>query len=278
MIHKKLLFFIYRKIAKIYILIFGRKKMQFFNDLILSLSLKGKGYMNYGTFKETGEKFFINLIKEEINLSLDIGANVGDYTKMLLSDTKSKVVSFEPLPKAFEELEKIKSNFQNRLEIHNVAIGIKNEFLDLSYGTEKSEKASLMSNLEKLSFIKDQNNKKISVQVRQLDYFENYFKDKVIDFIKIDTEGFEYEVLKGSKNILNTHKPKFIQIEFNWHQLIKNQTLYNLSKLINFSDVFKILPHGNKLMHIDPFRPENNIYHLSNYVFIRKDISNKYKA
>ena len=62
MIHKKLLFFIYRKIAKIYILIFGRKKMQFFNDLILSLSLKGKGYMNYGTFKETGEKFFINLM------------------------------------------------------------------------------------------------------------------------------------------------------------------------------------------------------------------------
>ena len=114
--------------------------------------------------------------------------------------------------------------------------------------------------------------------MRQLDYFENYFKDKVIDFIKIDTEGFEYEVLKGSKNILNTHKPKFIQIEFNWHQLIKNQTLYNLSELINFSDVFKILPHGNKLMHIDPFRPENNIYHLSNYVFIRKDISDKYKV
>ena len=202
---------------------------------------------------------------------------MGNYTKMLLSDTNSKVISFEPLPKAYEELKIIKSNFQDRLEIYNVAIGIKDEILHLSYGTEKSEKASLMKNLEKISFIENQNKNEVSVQVRRLDYFQNYFKDKVIDFIKIDTEGFEYEVLKGAKNILETHKPKFIQVEFNWHQLIKKQTLYNLSELINFSDVFKILPHGNKLLHIDPFRPENNIYHLSNYVFIRKDISAKYK-
>ena len=277
MIHKKILLFIYKKISKIYVFIFGRKSMQLINDLVLSLSLKGKGYMNYGSFEDSGEKFFINLIKKEINLSLDIGANVGNYTKMLLSDTNSKVISFEPLPKAYEELKIIKSNFQDRLEIHNVAIGIKDEILNLSYGTEKSEKASLMKNLEKISFIEGQNKNEASVQVRQLDYFQNDFKDKVIDFIKIDTEGFEYEVLKGAKNILETHKPKFIQVEFNWHQLIKKQTLYNLSELINFSDVFKILPHGNKLLHIDPFRPENNIYHLSNYVFIRKDISAKYK-
>ena len=277
MIHKKVLLFIYKKISKIYVLIFGRKSMQLINDLILSLSLKGKGYMNYGSFKDSGEKFFINLIKEEINLSLDIGANVGNYTKMLLSDTNSKVISFEPLPKAFEELKEVKSNFQDRLEIHNIAIGVKDEILELSYGTEKSEKASLIKNLEKISFIQGENKNKISVQVRQLDYFQSYFKNKVIDFIKIDTEGFEYEVLKGAKNILEIHRPKFIQVEFNWHQLIKKQTLYNLSELINFSDVFKILPHGNKLLQIDPFRPENNIYHLSNYVFIRKDISDKYK-
>ena len=277
MIHKKILLFIYKKISRIYVFIFGRKSMQLINDLVLSLSLKGKGYMNYGSFEDSGEKFFINLIKKEINLSLDIGANVGNYTKMLLSDTNSKVVSFEPLPKAYEELKIIKSNFQDRLEIHNVAIGIKDEILHLSYGTEKSEKASLMKNLEKISFIEGQNKNEASVQVRQLDYFQNDFKDKVIDFIKIDTEGFEYEVLKGAKNILETHKPKFIQVEFNWHQLIKKQTLYNLSELINFSDVFKILPYGNKLLYIDPFRPENNIYHLSKYVFIRKDISAKYK-
>ena len=277
MLYKKILIFLYKKISKVYVFIFGRKIMQPVNNLVLSLSLKGNGYMNYGSFKDSGEKFFINLIRDELKLSLDIGANVGNYTEMLLSDTNSKVISFEPLPKAFDKLKLIKSDYKDRLEIHNVAIGIKDEVLELFYGTEKSEKASLMKDLEKISFIKEQNKNKVSVQVRQLDYFQNYFKDEVIDFIKIDTEGFEYEVLMGAKNILEIHQPKFIQVEFNWHQLIKKQTLHNFSELIKFSDVFKILPYGNKLLHIDPFRPENNIYHLSNYVFIRKDISDKYK-
>jgi hypothetical protein len=98
-----------------------------------------------------------------------------------------------------------------------------------------------------------------------------------IDFIKIDTEGFEYEVLRGAEKILLDHKPKFIQIEFNWHQLIRNHTLYQLFKLVNSYDIFRILPYGKKLILIDPSRPENNIYHLSNYVFIRSDISSKYK-
>jgi hypothetical protein len=63
----------------------------------------------------------------------DIGANVGEYTKLLLHNTNSKVVSFEPLPEAFRELEKIKLEFQDRLNIYNVAIGIDNNKLDLLY-------------------------------------------------------------------------------------------------------------------------------------------------
>ena len=51
----------------------------------------------------------------------------------------------------------------------------------------------------------------------------------------------------------------------------------SFSNLLKGYEVFRILPHGSKLAHIDPSRPENNIYHLSNYVFIRNDISKKYK-
>ena len=277
MINKKILIYIYKILSKFYVFLFGRKNMQFFNDFLFSLSLDAKGYKNYGSFKMTGEKSFIELIKNEIELSLDIGANIGEYTKLLLLNTNCKVVSFEPLPEAFKELQKIELEFKDRLDIHNIAIGAENGKLDLFYGNHKSEKASLIPNLEKLSFVGSSNKNKILVEVKKLDYFEDYFKDKKIDFIKIDTEGFEYEVLKGAKKILNLHKPKFIQVEFNWHQLIRNHNMYDLSKLVNSYDVFRILPHGNKLIHVDPSRPENNIYHLSNYVFIREDISKNYK-
>ena len=277
MIKKKIIIFVYKKISKLYVLLFGRKSMQFFNDFTLSLSLDAKGFKNYGNFNVTGEKSFIKLIKNEISLSLDIGANIGEYTKLILLNTNSNVISFEPLPEAFKELSKIKLRFKDRLEVHNIAIGAENGKLDLFYGDQKSEKASLVPNLEKLSFVGTQNKNKISVDVKELDYFENYFQNQQIDFIKIDTEGFEYEVLKGAIKILKKHKPKFIQVEFNWHQLIRNHTLYDLFKLVNSYDVFRILPYGNKLIHVDPSRPENNIYHLSNYVFIKDDISQKYK-
>ena len=66
MLYRKLLILIYKKISKVYVMIFGRKIMQPINNLIFSLSLKGKGYMNYGSFKDSGEKLFINLIKDEL--------------------------------------------------------------------------------------------------------------------------------------------------------------------------------------------------------------------
>ena len=84
-------------------------------------------------------------------------------------------------------------------------------------------------------------------------------------------------MLCGAQKTIKNHRPKFIQIEFNWHQLIKNQTLYNLSKILNDYEVFRLLPYGRKLLNVDPSRPENNIYHLSNYIFINKNISKKFK-
>ena len=133
-----------------------------------------------------------------------------------------------------------------------------------------------MEDLGDLSFVGRSNKKKIKINVKKLDDISFLFKKK-IDFIKIDTEGYEKNVLEGASKLLKKHKPKFIQIEFNWHQLIKCQTLKNLSKLIYFSDVYRILPHNFGIIKIDPSRPENNIYHLSNYVFINKNISKKFK-
>ena len=157
---KKILIFLYKKLSIIYVFVFGRKSMQFFNDIVLSLSLNAKGFKNYGNLNLTGEKRFIKLIGKEINFSIDIGANVGKYTKLLLAETNSEVIAFEPLPKAFEELKEIEKNFSSRLNVYNIGIGNKNSNLELNYSTEKSELASFIEDLDKLSFIDSKNNGK----------------------------------------------------------------------------------------------------------------------
>ena len=272
--------FFYKIISSIYIFIFGRKKTQFINNVIFSLSLNAKGYKNYGNFNKTGEKKFIKKISKDLKLCIDVGANIGNYTKLLISETNANVISFEPLTKAFEDLKNIESQYPERLKVFNCALGEKNEFLDLNYSNEKSEKASFTKDLDKLSFYDYEKNKIIKSELQTLDNFfkknMDLFNLKKIDLIKIDTEGFELEVIKGAKELFEKIPPKYIQIEFNWHQMFKGQTLYNFSEYLKNYDLFQILPHGNDLIRVDPKRPETNIFHLSNFVYIRKDISIKF--
>ena len=263
--------------SRLYVFIFGRKSLQFINDMILSLSLYAKGYKNYGSFKATGEENFIDMISGEIRVCLDIGANIGNYSKLLINKTNAKIYAYEPLEKSFDELKKIKEKHKDRFFIEKLALGNEDGIKKISSANDKSEKASFEKNLDKLSFIDKDNLREFDVSIKKLDSLNFFNSHSKVDFLKIDVEGYEYEVLLGGKKFIDFNSPKFIQIEINWHQLFKKVNLYEFSKLLKDYDIFKILPHGKNLVFIDPSRPENNIFHLSNFVFIRKDISKKYK-
>ena len=170
MIFKRIMVFL-RIFSFIYIFVFGRKSMQFINNIFLSLILNAKGYKNYGNFSTTGEKKFIKKIRDDLSLCIDIGANVGKYTELLLEETDAKVVSFEPLEEAFQDLKKIELNNSTRLKVFNHAIGEKNETLDLNNNNSKSEKASFTEHLDKLSFYEFHKNKKVKTKNFTLRYF-----------------------------------------------------------------------------------------------------------
>ena len=268
---------IWKIFSRLYVFIFGRKSLQFINDMVLSLSLYAKGYKNYGSFKATGEENFIDMISGEIRVCLDIGANIGNYSKLLINKTNAKIYAYEPLEKSFDELKKIKEKHKDRFFIEKLALGNEDGIKKISSANDKSEKASFEKNLDKLSFIDKDNLREFDVSIKKLDSLNFFNSHSKVDFLKIDVEGYEYEVLLGGKKFIDFNSPKFIQIEINWHQLFKKVNLYEFSKLLKDYDIFKILPHGKNLVFIDPSRPENNIFHLSNFVFIRKDISKKYK-
>ena len=274
---KKILIKIWKLFSRVYIFIFGRKNLQFINDIILSLTLHAKGFKNYGNFKETGEENFIEMISDEVKVCFDIGANIGNYSLMLLHKTNAKVYAFEPMEKPFDELRKIKDQYKDRFFIEMIALGNEEGIKKIYAANDKSEKASLEKNLDKLSFIDQNNLKNFNISIKKLDSLNFFNKNSKVDFLKIDVEGHEYEVLQGAKSFIEFNSPKFIQIEINWHQLFKKINLFEFSVILKDYDIFKILPFGKNLIQIDPIRPENNIFHLSNFVFIRKDLTNKYK-
>lgn len=270
--------YIFKKISFLYNFIFGRKTTQKLNNIIFSLSLRAKGYNNYGSFKVTGEKNFIQSISRELQFSLDIGANVGNYSKLLIEESNSYIFAFEPLDGAFDNLNKLVIEHPNRIEAFKLALGDKNVEKNLNFTDEKSEKATFLDDISKLSFYEGASNKKKLVNVVTLDEFmeqKNLF-DKEIDLIKIDTEGYELEVLKGSKRLIEINKPKYIQLEFNIHQLFKNHTMYEFSKYLKKYELFQILPFGNKLLKVNPEKAETNIFYLTNFVYIRNDLVHKF--
>jgi len=242
-------------------------------DLFLHFSLKLKGYKNFGNFDETGETYLINLLKKnKIKYCLDIGAHNGEYSKKLLNINVLKVIAFEPMKVSFGKLRKLKKLYPNNFECFNFALSNQNGFKKIYFTNKNSQLASLIKNLKEINFLKKKKIYNQKVKTIPLDFFVKQNKKlftKKIDFVKIDTEGNDLNVIRGGFKFFRKHNPKFIQIEMNYHNLFSGDNLYQFKKVLNKYNIYRLLPYNNGLLKIDPTRPENNIFHLSNYIFIR---------
>ena len=252
-----------------YVFLFSNKFLSKVNNILFDCALRVRGYRNSKNFNESGEKFFIKkiLAPSQPKLCIDIGANIGNYTLELLKLTNAKVISFEPLPITFDKLkEKIKL-FSDRVVIENVGVGCLNSELAFHYNPKVSEHASFSEEIKKISYISyDQ---KIVVPVISLDSYCLRNNITEIDFIKIDTEGYEKEVFEGAKMVFEKIRPKFIQIEFGRHQLFRGTSMYYFSeKLLNY-EIFQLIPNG--WVKRDAKDPYSNIYHYSNFIFVRSN-------
>lgn len=258
-------------ISNVIVSLFSKKIFLKFIDIILHLILKIKGYKNFGNFNETGEKFLIKYLKKKkVKYCIDIGAHKGDYSKELLKQGFN-VIAFEPMEKSFKELEKLKKDYPKKFKCFKIALSDQLKNLSINFTHSQSQLASFSKNLNQINFLK---NKKFKTKLVKTTTLDNFVKKnkiiKKVDFIKIDTEGYDLKVLKGSLNFLNKFKPLFIQIEMNYHYVFSGENLYQFVKILSNYKVYKILPFNNGLIEIDPSRPENNIFHLSNYLFKKK--------
>lgn len=248
----------------------SKKRFQNINDKILNVALRCRGYNNYLDYESSGEKYFLENVLPSIKptVCIDVGANIGTYASLLLQNTEANIYSFEPLKESFESLLSLKTAFPTRFFPINNGVGEKNETLSIYYNDESSTLASFVEATNNVSYVKNEKTQKIHVIS-----LDSFFMDgivKEIDFIKIDTEGFEYQVLLGSQRIIDQFKPKFIQVEYNWHQLFSGQSLLALSKLLDEYQPCQLLK--DRLEIRDPKDPLANIYLFSNFIFVRNDL------
>ena len=133
-------------------------------------------------------------------LVLDIGANIGNHTIFFLTKKARKIFSFEPVKDTFDILKRnIEiNNFQSSVNLFNAGVGQKKGKAILKYYNSKNTGMSQVC--------LDQNGNIPIISIDELNIEEQ------INFIKIDVEGYEADVIKGMTKTIKQNKP-LIMIE-----------------------------------------------------------------
>lgn len=141
---------------------------------------------------------------------VDVGANVGYYSAMASSIVGAgRVISYEPNPYAFERLrEWVETNQARNITPVNAALGAEAGTITTCFGDSDNHTASLVPTPDR------SNTETAVVNVRTLDAEADRLGIRHIDVMKIDVEGYEPEVFKGSSKLLEDGRIGAILCEF----------------------------------------------------------------
>jgi len=250
----------------------GKFMQKFFEDLH-SFALHGMGYGEGGDFRDSGEVKVINYIRNKAgkNVTLfDVGANIGNYS-LLLKDKfpNSSIFSFEPSKKTFEKLKLNIKDKKNILSV-NCGLGAKEETRILYYNYELSGLSSLYK--RKWDNYDVDLDKEEKVKIITLDKFCRDKNINHIDFLKIDVEGNEFNVLKGAQDMLSKRRIRFIQFEFGGQDVDAKTFFRDFWTLLNKNYKFyRIFPGG--IYPIKDYTEKREIYSAMNYFLELKEKS-----
>lgn len=154
----------------------------------------------------------IKRILQKGDTFVDVGANIGyiSATALSLVGQTGQVHSFEPVPAYFQRLKKVADfNKDYRMTANNFALGESDGQAEICVTNLKNIGwNTLVKNFMPADTVKE----KVPVAVKRLD---DYIKEKNltnIALMKIDTEGYEFPVLKGLSRYFEsaTRKPAII--------------------------------------------------------------------
>jgi FkbM family methyltransferase len=211
----------------------------------------------------------------KFEIFFDVGAHRGETIKLFTKNFKiEKIYSFEPSKINFDYLKKNSLNFSKtkknvQIITENFAFGDKNDDIKIKHLSESS--SSTINEIDtnskyfkKKSFLlyKNQDNEFYKVENTTQKKLCNYILDNKIpkiDFLKIDTEGYEIKVLLG----LEKEFKKISIIMFEHHfddMIVKNYKFGDINNLLRINNFIQIYKYKM------PFRK------TFEYIYVRRDL------
>ena len=222
------------------------------------------GYADY-----SGELFVIRTLKKYLSqddnvIVFDVGANIGDWSKFVISEYKNidyTLHMFEPSSSTFKMLT---SNIEETKQV---------KFCKNAFG-DKAGESTIFYDYDmqgSASIINDQDfthSEKITIDT--VDSYCEKQKIKRINFLKMDVQGYEYNVLVGAQKMIAENNIDFIQFEFDSPNIENKVYFKDFYKLLSDDyTIYKILLNG--FVEIKDYHYKLETFMCLNYLAVNKN-------
>ncbi|MCA9669798.1 MAG: FkbM family methyltransferase [Myxococcales bacterium] len=147
---------------------------------------------------------FFGLKSLEVNTVLDIGANRGQFARIILTVfPEAQLYCFEPLPQVFEQLQQWAGE-QARVQAMNVALGDECGSVDMFMHSNFTPSSSLLATTRALeeTYPQVKEHRPQPVELRRLDDIASELALVPPILAKLDVQGYEDRVIRGGLETL----------------------------------------------------------------------------
>jgi FkbM family methyltransferase len=179
-------------------------------------------------FDTNGERVLLKKLSTlRFSTIFDVGGNVGDYSVMLREYFPGAELHIFEIMADNRALIEGKLKGQNDVFINDFGLSNEDGVVRVKYYGEGSGLSSLHD------FPHQEESKWVECPVRKGDGYASERNIETIDFLKIDTEGSEPQVLQGLYNTLKNNNVRVIQFEYGYINIITKYLLHDFYEFFN---------------------------------------------
>ena len=256
-----------------------RARLQPLWSRLHTLSVFAMNYGGGGLVETSGEEWVLENVvapacaRAGSPVVFDVGANVGDYARLVRRHVPSATVyAFEPSRATYEQLARNVAGEGASVRAFNLGLSDEAKGVELYSYTVEGEEQSLISSIDRrlpTQVVRVEVSASERIEVRPLDDFCAEHGVARIDFLKLDVEGHELAVLRGARRMLDAGAVSMIQFEFGPANIYSRTFFYDFwTALSGAYDIYRVVPKG--LAHIAYYGEQREIFLTTNYLAVRR--------
>jgi FkbM family methyltransferase len=206
---------------------------------------------------KNGECALVDQLASQCKTFVDVGANVGSWSAYMLERSSAKGYLFEPSEQC---VIRMRHRFSGSdLVIRHVAVSDNVGTVLFSEHDDCGQQSAIVA-----SENGDYTVRRVPVTTLDAEFAD---EDVPIDFLKVDTEGYDLKVLKGAHHLLA--RTRFVQFEYNSHWLAAGSSLKEAFEYLNGLGFAAYLVRSTGLHPLE-YQVWGDYFRYSNYFACRQ--------